>query len=67
VGLEVAGHVGACGGDGDGGAGSGERFPYAPVGEPDPYQAGELVVGARVRLGPVRAENLVHVRPGGIR
>ncbi len=28
-----------------------QRLPYAPVGRPDPYQAGELVVCERVRLG----------------
>src|SRR5207249_9765732 len=35
----------------NGGSCTRERFPHAPVGEPDPYQAGELVVGQRVCLG----------------
>jgi hypothetical protein len=42
--LGVAGHVGACCGDRDCWPRSRRRLPYAPVGKPDPYQAGELVV-----------------------
>lgn len=49
--LDVAGHVAACCGDGDCWPRSRQRLPYAPVGKPDPYQAGELVVCERVRLG----------------
>src|SRR6516164_3720306 len=52
VGLDVAVHVGVRRGNAGGGARARERFPHAAVGQPDPHQPGELVVGERVRLGP---------------